>query len=190
MEMKELSAREVRSDGAALAAAARSDPSAAVPSCPGWTQHDLVGHLGRLHRWIGGIVRDRAQQPVSPRDIANGPSDPEQRVAWFEEGVAALAGALDGIGEGGPVWNWHDGVAAPVRFWMRRVSLEAALHRWDAQAAAGTAAPVDTEPAVHGVDEMTEAMLPLNRDQVAQASTRAATHPPRTDAPGDGPIPF
>ena len=32
----------------------------AVPSCPEWTVADLLGHVGRLHRWVAQIVVDRA----------------------------------------------------------------------------------------------------------------------------------
>jgi uncharacterized protein (TIGR03083 family) len=189
MSLQELSVRTVRSDGAAFAAAARQDPAASVPSCPGWTVHDLVDHLGRVHRRVGGIVQRRTQEPVDLRSIPGGPEDPEQRIAWFEEGVAALVAGFEGIDEDEPVWNWRYGVQ-PARFWMRRSPLETAMHRWDAQAAVGATDPVDTELAVLGVEEMADLWLPLQRDQVLQVSTDASMHLHCTDTPGEWLIRF
>ena len=39
-------------------------------------------------------------------------------------------------------------------FWSRRVAHETAVHRWDAQAAAGAPEPVDVRLAVDGIQEM------------------------------------
>jgi uncharacterized protein (TIGR03083 family) len=189
VSLKELSVLNVRSDGAAIAAAARRDPQAPVPSCPGWTVHDLVDHLGRLHRWVGGIVRDRSQEHVDVRAVPGGPDDPKQRVAWFEEGVAALAGGFADIAEDEEVWNWRHGVES-VRFWMRRSPVETAVHRWDAQSAVGTAAALDTELAVHGIDEMADLWLPLWRGEVLQVSTDASMHLHCTDTDGEWLISF
>ena len=51
----------IRTDGAALAAAARrAGIEAPVPSCPLWSVADLLGHVGRLHRWVADIVVERA----------------------------------------------------------------------------------------------------------------------------------
>ncbi|MFE2546984.1 maleylpyruvate isomerase N-terminal domain-containing protein [Streptomyces sp. NPDC059355] len=34
-------------------------PVALVPSCPGWSVADLVGHLGAVHRFVAHILRER-----------------------------------------------------------------------------------------------------------------------------------
>lgn len=184
MSLRELSVRSIRDDGAAVVAAAAHDPAAAIPSCPGWTMFDLVRHVGRLHRWVGLIVRERKQEPVSVRDLPSGPDEPAAQREWFEEGCAALADALSGLGEDDAVWNWRFGVG-PARFWLRRVAAETALHRWDAQNAVGAEQPVGTELAVAAVDEMGDLWLPLLRDRVVEVSTAASMHLHCTDAKGE-----
>ena len=56
----------IRHDGDVLAAAARrAGIDARVPSCPLWSVSDLLGHVGRLHRWVAGIVVEREQVEVA-----------------------------------------------------------------------------------------------------------------------------
>jgi len=185
MSLKELSLRCLRHDSAALAMAARGALAAPVPTCPGWTEHDLVGHTGRVHRHIGRVVAQRLQDEAWLRHVPDGPDDPAGRLAWYEEGAAALIDALDGVAEDVPIWNWADGVA-PARFWMRRAAAETALHRWDAQSGAGEPDPVDAELAVHGVEEMADAFLPLLGEKVGQVAAEGTTvHLHCTDADGE-----
>src|SRR5262249_9741619 len=42
---------------------------------------------------------------------------------------------------------------APARFWHRRAAQETAVHRFDAQFAAGDAKPIDADLALDGIDE-------------------------------------
>src|SRR6478735_8851838 len=51
-----------RREGAATLAAARLGVDAPVPTCEGWTVHDVVGHLGRVHRSVSEIIERRAQE--------------------------------------------------------------------------------------------------------------------------------
>ena len=47
----------IRREGHGLHAAARdAGVDAVVPSCPDWRVADLLGHVGRLHRWVAAIV--------------------------------------------------------------------------------------------------------------------------------------
>ena len=51
----------IRADGAALAdAASAAGLHARVPSCPRWSVADLLGHIGRIHRWVAQLVGTRA----------------------------------------------------------------------------------------------------------------------------------
>jgi uncharacterized protein (TIGR03083 family) len=184
MSLKQLSLRAVREDAAALAAAGRVDPAARVPSCPEWSLRELVDHTGRVHHWCAGIVASRSQDRVRFADQPGGPGDAEAGLAWFEAGTAALLAALDGVDEETPVWNWFRGVA-PARFWMRRMALETAMHRWDGQAALMQPAPVDAAVALLGVDEMLEDLLPLLPSQCVAVSSDATLHLHCTDAGGE-----
>ena len=51
-----------------------------------------------------------------------------------------------------PCWSWTD--QRTVGFWSRRQANELAVHRWDAQFAAGVPEPIDREIAVDGIQEL------------------------------------
>jgi uncharacterized protein (TIGR03083 family) len=50
------------------------------------------------------------------------------------------------------VWTWTSDQTA--RFWARRQAQELAIHRWDAQTAAGEPRPIDRALAVDGIQEV------------------------------------
>jgi uncharacterized protein (TIGR03083 family) len=70
---------------------------------------------------------------------------------WFREQAPALVATLAATDPAEPVWSWTDHRTA--HFWYRRQANEVAVHRVDAQSAAGDVAPIDTVLAVDGVDE-------------------------------------
>lgn len=142
----------VRHDGAALAEAARRAPDAAVPTCPGWDMTALVGHVGGVHRWVTGMLAARsAERGPFPEPPAGG----AVVLAWYTEGLGALLAELEAVraDPDTPVWNWFDRRPAPARFWVRRMAHETAVHRWDAQLAAGRTEPIDEALAADGLDE-------------------------------------
>jgi uncharacterized protein (TIGR03083 family) len=142
----------VRREGDAMAAAARAaGVDAPVPSCPEWTVSDLLAHLGRIHRWVAGIVADQRSDRGAHWSEAEPPPTPE-RLDWFASGVAMLADALAAAGPAVEVWSWTDDHTSG--FWARRQAVETAVHRFDAQLAAAAPAPVDRDLAIDGIDEM------------------------------------
>jgi uncharacterized protein (TIGR03083 family) len=150
----------LRQEGELLAAAAdRAGLPAVVPGCPGWQVADLLRHVGYVHRWATGFVRDRLESPVSrlsePEILRNGPSD-GSLPGWFADGHAALVDALAAADPGLACWTFL-AAPSPLAFWARRQAHETAVHRVDAQQAAGSAGPQPPpEPrfAADGIDEM------------------------------------
>lgn len=144
---------------------------APVPTCPAWTVADLVGHIGRVHRWVLGILVSGAQ------GAPDRPGDPDQGVdplAWVQEGAGSLVEALAVADPRTQVWNWAAGEPGPVEFWHRRMAHETAVHRVDAESAAGRPSRVEPpELAVDGLDELFELIK-------ARFQTRAASSPERT----------
>jgi uncharacterized protein (TIGR03083 family) len=144
-------ANAIRREGRALAAAARrAGVDAGVPSCPAWTVADLLGHVGRIHRWVTRILVDRATDRGTHWSEAE-PPPVEQRLEWFEEGVAPLADALAAAGPAVELWTWTPDKSSG--FWARRQANETAVHRWDAQLAARAVEPIERQLALDGIDE-------------------------------------
>ena len=113
-------------------------PDAPVPTCPGWVVRDLVRHTGGVHRWATAYVgRPRTELWDVDLDeiVGTWPADADL-VGWFREGDEALAGAL----EAAPA-DLSAGrscrAPSPLAMWARRQAHETAIHRVDAELAAG-----------------------------------------------------
>ena len=141
----------IRREGLALAAAARTaGVDAAVPTCPDWSVADLLAHLGRIHRWVTRIIVDQATDRGPHWSEAQAPPV-ERRLEWFEQGVAPLADALLAAGPSVELWTWTPDKSSG--FWARRQANETAVHRWDAQLAAGATQPIERNLALDGIGE-------------------------------------
>jgi uncharacterized protein (TIGR03083 family) len=147
----------LRGDAADLLATAAGKLDADVPTCPGWKVERLVGHLGRTYRWTAGWVEAGDGMRELPRPPAG-----EAVIEWTRAGLAELIAAIEGAADGddpyAAVKTWA-GDQPPI-FWPRRMAIETAVHRWDAQVAAGEGRPVGTDLALDAVDEMFDVILP------------------------------
>jgi len=174
----------VRTEGRALAAAGRAAPlSSPVPTCPGWDLGDLVGHVGRVHRYAA-LALEQAGEPVDRRTLPDPPEDRTELVAWLEEGTAKLLHALD-RDLSTPAWNF---VGAPggAGFWARRQAVETTMHRYDAQLAAGV--PLDAiDPALarDGIDELLTVLAPFVLRRRDDLHTGGSLHLHCTDVEGE-----
>lgn len=150
----------LRADGPALqSAVTETGPDAAVPGCPGWTTADLVNHLVSVLHW----VREHA-----PRGVVDKPAprvEPDGHPSWeqaLEELHLELMGTvetLDALDPDLPAWTWP-AQAKRAGFWQRRLAHEISVHRWDAEAAAGRATPIESKLAADGVSEILDTWLP------------------------------
>ncbi len=140
-------------EGRSLAEVAeKAGVDAAVPTCPGWRVRDLLRHTGAVHRWATGFV---AEGHTSPRPIGDGPDlDGTELLDWFREGHRALVGTLSAAPADTVCWTFLP-APSPVAFWARRQAHETAVHRVDAELAAGGAPrPPAADFAVDGIDEL------------------------------------
>lgn len=165
-------------EGAALGAAARP-LDAPVPACPGWTIADLLDHVGRVHTWATRCVEAGPGDRIRLRDVPPAPPAAE-RPAWYRERHLALVAALRGSDPDRPVAGPGREGPRPARFWLRRQAHEAAVHRWDAQGAHGTPAPIEAAAAADGVDEVLREIVPALGDRIAGHGE--VTHLAATDA--------
>ena len=176
----------LRSDAAALLDAAGGGLGAAVPSCPGWDVERLVGHVGRVWRWTAGWVASGSGAPSEDDLRVERPPAGEAVVEWSRAGLDVLVAALEAghppARADAPVTTWAG--RQPPLFWPRRMALEAAVHRWDAQLAHGEPAPIDAALAVDGIDEVFDVLLP-ERHPEAMTGDGETLHLHATDAEGE-----
>ncbi|MFI1970672.1 maleylpyruvate isomerase family mycothiol-dependent enzyme [Streptomyces cinnamoneus] len=213
--------REVRAfEAVARWLAADGSGAPLVPSCPGWSVSDLVAHLGGVQRFVAHLVRERMTDPPDsmadliartpapgtdlsflglPEDRAGWPVSfddaphrgplPVGMVDWFTKGAAAMEALWRSTDPKERVWTF--GPDQTVAFWLRIQTIEAAVHRWDAENAVGGAQPVDAGLAEDAITHTFEVMAPARR-----AWTQA---PPgsgerfrfrRTDGAGDWSVRF
>jgi uncharacterized protein (TIGR03083 family) len=144
---------------AAARAAEELEPGSPVPSCPGWDVETLVGHLGGVHRWAAHLIATGSLAPERP---SARPPGGAETIGWLREGAAELVALGRDKGPDAPAWNFA-GHGATSAFWFRRMAHETAAHRWDLEAAAGTARPVPADLASDGIDELLTLMLPRRR---------------------------
>jgi uncharacterized protein (TIGR03083 family) len=170
---------ELDRQGQALAAAAgRAGLDAAVPPCPGWRVRALLDHTGGVHHWAAAHVREGAS--CNQQDLVPAPATGV--LEWYVAEHAALVTALREAPADIDSWTFLP-APSPLAFWARRQAHEAAIHRADAEAAAGTRPTYPTEFAADGIDELVTGF-------VARRRGRLVSDPPRTllIAPTDSPL--
>ncbi len=147
----------LRREGSLLAAAAeRSGLDAAVPPCPSWLVKDLLRHTGYIHRWAARHVTECPPAildgPPEAEILQGGAADPDL-ISWFRAGHAALIETLMTADPGVQCPTFID-APSPLAFWARRQAHETAIHRADADSAAGIRPQYQPDFAADGVDEL------------------------------------
>jgi uncharacterized protein (TIGR03083 family) len=170
----------LRADAPALhAAATAAGPGAPVPSCPGWAVADLVAHVTSVLRF----VREAVPRGVTsrPEPVGERPRPPwPEALDGLSRELAATIDTLDTVDAELPAWNWAP-QSKKAGFWPRRMAHEIAVHRWDAESAAGRPAPVEAKLAADGVNEVLDSWLPAGR-RTGPTDLRGVVHLVATDA--------
>ena len=143
-------------DGAALRDSVASVTlDTPVAACPGWTVSDLIWHLSEVHYFWGSIVIQRATGWEQVERVDRVPD--AELLETYEATFSRLIGALTTADPATEVWTWseqHD-----VAFVIRRMAQETAVHRWDADQAAGRPADIEAVLASDGIDEFLKHFL-------------------------------
>lgn len=142
----------LRVEAAALLAAYRADPAAAVPTCPGWDRAALLGHVAGVHAWVRAQLAVGTGERVRLSSVEAPPSG-AALAEWYEAGAAALVAGLSSMDVSVPWPTWAG--PQPGTFYPRRMAQETAMHRRDADPC-----PLDPALAVDGIDELMELFLP------------------------------
>ena len=145
-----------------VAAAAVADAGAAVPTCPEWTVRDLIRHTGGVHRWATGFVATGRTEPTGAgidEFVGTGPADGDL-AGWLGQGCHDLAAALDAAPDDLRCWTFL-AAPSPRAMWARRQAHETAIHRVDAQLAAGIPVTACAPAfAADGIDELLVLFVP------------------------------
>ncbi|MEU3460138.1 maleylpyruvate isomerase family mycothiol-dependent enzyme [Streptomyces sp. NPDC006733] len=145
-----------------------SDPGAKVPTCPGWTLHELAAHVGQAHRWAETIVGTRAEKYLPESQVPDYEAPAGEKLdGWLAEGAERFAATLRESGPELPVWTW----ARPQQagFWARRMVLETLVHRADAALATWSEYQAPAELAADAIDEWLEIVTdPLAVEQTPE----------------------
>ena len=134
---------------------AQLDPTAAVPTCPGWSVADLTRHLGQVYLHKTVAMREGAEPGAWP------PKELEEAepLPLLDRAYAELLAEFATRRPEDPSSTWyrHD---QTVGFWFRRMAQETVIHRIDAELGAGQpVAPVPADLAIDGVDELLKVFL-------------------------------
>jgi uncharacterized protein (TIGR03083 family) len=161
------------------------DLEAPVPSCPGWSFADLVGHLGGVHQWARhAVIAGNPDGRPTPA-----PSAQPALAGWYREAADALISTLRNTDPSAPAWTFGP-EPRTASFWSRRQAHETTMHLWDAGLSQGSDLPIDESMAADGVDEVIGVFFPrqvrLGRTSpLEHGLALAATDMSRRVGPGD-----
>jgi uncharacterized protein (TIGR03083 family) len=144
-------ASSVERDSKALADAATGNLGAEVVACPGWTVADLVWHLREVQWFWHAVVAGPLAEPPDESGAPDRPDDPDALLADFRAGAEELVSAMRAADPAASCWTWAS--QKDAAFVIRHQAQEAAVHRWDAERAAGRETGIDPAIAADAVDE-------------------------------------
>ncbi|WP_134773706.1 maleylpyruvate isomerase family mycothiol-dependent enzyme [Ornithinimicrobium flavum] len=141
---------------------AGTDPAAPVPTCPGWSAHDLLDHLVQVHdfwaRVLGEDVREERDVAALEESAPPRPDSLPELLAAREAATTALLAQLAVLEDQEPRWSWWP-PDQTVGFTRRMQTSEATIHRVDAELTAGLApTPLTPEVAAGAVDQCVDVM--------------------------------
>jgi uncharacterized protein (TIGR03083 family) len=173
-------------DARRLLAAASTRWDAAVSHCPGWDTAELVRHQGGIFNWMATIVTGRER--VNRRELDPPPEGSAELPGWY---LANLDRAVKVLGSADPesaTWTFSSIGDQRVAWWDRRLAVEVAIHRFDAEHAVAAdadspAAPLDGDVAAAGIEEFIMEFLPGLLAKTVDEDLKGTLHLHATDRP-------
>jgi uncharacterized protein (TIGR03083 family) len=196
----------ITAESTALAGAAAGHLDDRVPACPEWTVADLVGHLGGVFGWVSAVLAAGGARPAA--GFTEPPGDRDALLDWYGQVRDQMVADLASHRPEDPAWVFVPSAPQNTGWWCRRQALESAVHRYDAQTAARTAASgkaasgkaasgkaasakgdsLDPVLAAEGIDEYLTGLLP-RRDKPIEGMT-GTFHVHTTDTDGEWSLDF
>lgn len=148
--------------------ASQADGTEPIVCCPGWTMHDLVLHLGTIHRWSAAVVLSGMRGLPHPTPQVTG-----SMAEWYSGCGAALLAALQAVEPDEPVPNFSR-LRETADFWLTRMLHETTIHAVDAAQTLGASEPwgVTAPVAAHGIDEVLGVFFPRKTAQGERPDVR------------------
>lgn len=170
-------------------AAKRGGLEVDIETCPGWTMRDLVRHLSEIHLWAAARVAKRTTK-LWPDDISEHTDawpdlavfwpDDRDLVDWYLDTNANLVRALESASPDDEIPTFLP-APTPLAMWARRQAHETAVHRFDAENAAGTPAAFDPAFASDGIDELLAGFAPRKSEFPTPSPKALLVHAADTD---------
>ena len=142
-----------------------------LPHIEGWTVRSVLGHTGWVFRFAKLSLEADPDNPPSRSSVPEPPPG-DDVIAWFSTGSDELQAALENADLDAirPTFTGPQ----PATWWLRRVSNEVSIHRWDVESAFASPDPIDAQQAKDGIDEILEVFAP-NRMQFATLGGQGET---------------
>ena len=163
-----------------IAAVEAAGPDASVPGCPDWTAADLVWHIAEVQDFWGYVVRERSLAPAAYED-PDRPDGLDAVVTFARDRAGELVDVLGAADPATRVWSWTG--EQDAGWVVRRMAHEAALHRLDAEQAAGREHRIDAVVAADGIDEFLTWFAP--HADASAAPVHGTVHLHCTDTEGE-----
>ncbi len=168
-------------EGGRIAAITAAQLGTEVPSMPGWTIGRVVGHLGFINEMAaadaaGGVEpTDHSTLPVPPRD--------DTVLSYYAAGHSRAQDVLGGLDPDTGCATWNG--TQTVGWWIRRLTHETAMHRWDLENALGSPTPFNAALAVDGINEIFDLFTSARFDSAAFGASGETIHLHATDIDGE-----
>tara|TARA_Y100000768_G_scaffold262745_1_gene200359 strand:- start:20916 stop:21656 length:741 start_codon:yes stop_codon:yes gene_type:complete len=169
-----------------IAELASEDLQADIPHIRNWDAGEALVHVGLVFSFVGQSITQGA--PISDQGVAPWANDPANQPdksdlgQWFTEVAETLDATIWSHQEDEEVWT-SSKQTDTAKFWMRRMTQEAEMHRWDIEAAYGDSQPINPDLAVDGVDEFYDFFV---EERLSTAfSGDGSVHLHATDADGE-----
>ncbi len=130
----------------------------AIPSCPGWAAADLLAHMANVLAQKLPLFRMRLETAPAPASWPRAAAGDPDLGATVLRTAKQVGAELAAMGPDVALWSWYERDRSSS-FWARRLAHEAAIHRVDAELAAGLVPDCRRELAADGVGELLEVFL-------------------------------
>ncbi|GHH36585.1 maleylpyruvate isomerase N-terminal domain-containing protein [Lentzea cavernae] len=160
-------------------AVADADPSAPVPTRPGWTVQDLVIHLGRFLETSTEYLRTGSRTAMQPPPPQAGLTP----LQYLDLQITAAAEILSAVPGNRAVWTFSPAAPDLAWVWHRRIAHETVLRRFDAQTVVRQVVATDPDLCADGIDEVLTTIVAaqLDGDVPSDVTGTAVVRP--TDVP-------